>query len=536
METSPAVRGTGSAADAGWLSAPVPAVLVDVTGVVRAVNGAAGPVLPGARPGVALADCADWLDRAHRRPDAGSAHGPLGERSFEAHPARHDDGSVTWWLVDDTDVRLAREALRVEQERTAVLGEVSSALLTSLNPERCMRITAELAAGHLADAAWVVAPGSRHEHSVTWCVRGGEAVHERLPIDPRDVAGLAEALQGFPPVPSRWIEPSSAPAWLVPDGFGDVGSIVVTPLPGHGVPAGALVLLRRTEQQAFSDEEEYFARLFAARAGVAMSAARMFAQQLSITETLMRELLPPTLRAVDGVEFAGRYRPANDHERVGGDFYDVHELETGESLAVLGDVCGKGLEAAVMTGKVRSTLQALLPLAGDHRRMLELLNGALLSSHHTKFVTVVLASAARVGADVRLRVTTGGHLPPLVVRTTGEVHEVPTRGTLIGVLPEVDAVTAEVLLAPGETCLFYTDGITEAVGGPLGDEMFGEDRLRRALADCAGMPADAVTEHVHMVASQWIGGGSHDDIAVLAITAPRGRHLSAVADREATPA
>ncbi|MEU4746240.1 PP2C family protein-serine/threonine phosphatase, partial [Actinosynnema sp. NPDC023658] len=369
---------------------------------------------------------------------------------------------------------------------------------------------------------------------VTWCVRGRDAVHERLPIDPEEVVGLAEALQGFPPVPSRWIEPSSAPGWLVPEGFGDVGSIVVTPLPGHGVPAGALVLLRRTEQQVFSEEEEVFARLFAARAGAAMSAARMFAQQVSITETLMRELLPPTLRAVDGVQFAGRYRPALDTERVGGDFYDVHPVagEAGESLVVLGDVCGKGLEAAVMTGKVRATLHALLPLAGDHRRMLTLLNDALLSSHHTRFVTLLLASATRVGPDVRLRVTSGGHLPPLVVRSTGEVHEVPTRGTLIGVLPEIDAVTAEVVLAPGETCLLYTDGITEAVGGPLGDEMFGEDRLHRTLAACAGMPADAVVEHVHMVASQWIGAGGHDDVAVLAITAPRGRHLTAVADGE----
>ncbi|MFE9747760.1 PP2C family protein-serine/threonine phosphatase [Saccharothrix saharensis] len=516
--------------DFGWSRVPCPAVLVDETGVVRAVNEAGRLVFPDARPGSALTDLADWLAPAPGEPHAGPVGGVLGDRSFEAHPVAHDDGTTTWWLVEDTDARHAREALRVERERTAVLGEVSSALLTSLNPERCMKITAELAATHLADAAWVIAPGGRRDHPVAWCVRGGDAVHERMPFDPVDVAGLAEALRGFPPAPSRWIEPSAAPAWLVPEGFGEVGSIVVTPLPGHGVPAGALVLLRRVEQRTFTEGEESFARLFAARAGVAMSAAGMFAQQLSITETLMRELLPPTLRSVDGIEFAGRYRPALDTERVGGDFYDVHQVGDGESLAVLGDVCGKGLAAAVMTGKVRTTLRALLPLAGDHRRMLTLLNGALLSAHDTRFVTLVLASATRVGSDVRLRVTSGGHLPPLVVRANGEVHEVPTRGTLIGVLPEVDAVTAEVVLAPGETCLLYTDGITEAVGGPVGGEMFGEERLHRVLAACAGMPADAVVEHVHMVASQWIGGGGHDDIALLAITAPRGRHLSAVAD------
>ncbi|MBB5958057.1 hypothetical protein FHS29_004665 [Saccharothrix tamanrassetensis] len=538
MKTSRVVRQSDVQQDVGWRSAPYPVVSVDAAGAVRVVNEAALVLFPGAAVGGSMAGtCPGWLVEAHERHTGGTrdrVSGLIGERSFEAHPVGGDDGTVTWWLVEDTDTRLAREALRLERERTAVLGEVSSRLLTSLNPERCMQVAAELAAGHLADAAWVIAPGGRRDFPVARCVRGGDVVHERLAVDPDDVAGLAEALQGFPPVPSRWIEPSSAPGWLVPEEFGEIGSIVVTPLPGHGVPAGALILLRRTEQRAFSEDEEVFARLFAARAGAAMSAARMFAQQVSITETLMRDLLPPKLHQVDGIEFAGRYRPALDTERVGGDFYDVHPaaVTTGagavESLAVLGDVCGKGLEAAVLTGKVRTTLQALLPMASDHRRMLELLNNALLDSHDTRFVTVVLASVARVGSEVRLRLTSGGHLPPLVVRTTGEVQEVPAHGTLIGVLPEIEATTAEVVLAPGETCLLYTDGITEAMGGPLGGEMFGEERLHAVLASCAGMPADAVAEHVHMVASQWIGGGSHDDIAVLAITAPRGRHLTAV--------
>ncbi|NEE28836.1 SpoIIE family protein phosphatase, partial [Streptomyces sp. SID7982] len=83
-------------------------------------------------------------------------------------------------------------------------------------------------------------------------------------------------------------------------------------------------------------------------------------------------------------------------------------------------------------------------------------------------------------------------------------------------------------LAPGEFCLLYTDGITEARGGPLGDEMFGEARLTEALSHCAGMPAEAVVEHVQMLASEWTGDRAHDDMAVMAIAAPRSHHLSAV--------
>ena len=256
----------------------------------------------------------------------------------------------------------------------------------------------------------------------------------------------------------------------------------------------------------------------------------MYTEQAHITATLMRELLPPALRRVHGVEFAGGYRASSKADRVGGDFYDVHPGAdpARESLAVLGDVCGKGLEAAVLTGKIRNTLQALLPLTDDHERMLGLLNSALLSSHHTRFATLVLASAQRHGTRVRLRLTSAGHPAPLVVRGDGRVEEARTRGSLVGVLPAVKASTAVLELEPGETCLLFTDGITEARGGPLGGEMYGEERLRHALAECAGMPAEAVVERIQMLAAQWAGPTDHDDMAVVAITAPRSPHLTAV--------
>ena len=113
-------------------------------------------------------------------------------------------------------------------------------------------------------------------------------------------------------------------------------------------------------------------------------------------------------------------------------------------------------------------------------------------------------------------------------RRDGTVEEADTCGTLIGVLPAVTSRTAQVRLTPGETCLLFTDGVTEAKGGPLGDTMFGEERLKRAMAECAGMPAEAVVERVQMIVSQWIGHRRHDDIAVMAITAPRGAPPGAV--------
>lgn len=527
--------------DLPWGSAPYPVLVADVHGAVVRCNEAAGLLLPAAAPGTPLTDVApDWLCAAHTSlslpgphavPDTeGPLRGVIGGRRFEAHPTVRKDGSVAWWLVDDTDHQLVREALCMERGRTAFLAKASNVLLSSLNLARCMDVTAQMAAESLADAALAIAPARGQRLPVVTCLRGGAPVLSTLTVDPDDVPGLGEALRGFPPVPSRWIDPATAPAWMVPEGFGPVGSIVITPLPGHGVPAGALILLRRTENAAFREEEEVFARLFAARAGAAMSAARLYAEQSTITDVLMRELLPPVLHHISGVDFAGRYRPSADHERIGGDFYDVHPaaVEGEASLVSLGDVCGKGLEAAVLTGKIRNTLHALLPMADDHQRMLGLLNTALLSSHHTRFATLVLASAVRRGNVVDLKLTSGGHPSPLIIRADGTIEEADTHGTLIGAIPNISSHTASASLAPGESCVLYTDGITEAKGGPMGDALFGEERLKRALSDCAGMPAEGIVEHIQMLAAQWLGNRPHDDMAVVVISAPRTHHLSAV--------
>ncbi|MFJ4084102.1 PP2C family protein-serine/threonine phosphatase [Streptomyces iakyrus] len=528
MTSSPARPRTRAVSTVSVASAPCPVVVLDADGHIAELNDAAGALLPAARPGQPLSSPA-WLaatDRTRPVPVSGEAGG----RWFSAQPSVLADGRTVWWLLDETAHRSTAAELAAERGRTRFLTEASTALLASLNLERCMEVTARLAAEHLADAALVISPTTARTLPVVVCDHRRELSRSTVAEVPGSVPGLAEALRGFPPVPSRWIDPATAPDWLVPAGFGEVGSLVITPLPGLGVPAGALVLLRRAQQDAFTEAEESLAGLFAARAGAAMSAARLYAEQNSISETLMRELLPPTLRQTEGVEFAGGYRASRDTERIGGDFYDVHPPaeDSPETLVVLGDVAGKGLEAAVLTGKIRNTLHALLPMADDHARMLRLVNNAMRTGHHTRFATLVMASVRREEREVALRLTSAGHPAPLIIRRDGTVEEADTGGTLIGVLPTITSRTARVRLAPGETCLLFTDGVTEARGGPLGDTMFGDERLKRAAAECAGMPAEAVVEHVQMVTSQWIGGGRHDDIAVLAITAPRGARLSAV--------
>lgn len=536
-----------AAGGVSWLRSPHPAVVADREGGVVEFNAAAADLFPEMGVGSWLDDVVPgWLSDAHRRlarraptPSVAAPatraerlalRGSHEGRLLRAHPTESGHGDVAWWLVDDSDLNAAEDALRTERDRTALLTEASTQLLASLNPDRCLEKAALLAAAHLGDAALVISPPVRNRYGVVTAV-GETCDRSQVTMDPTSVPGLAEALQGFPPVPARWIDPAELPDWAVPEGFeGAPGSVAIAPLPGHGVPAGVLILLRRGGRRAFDTSEELFARLFAARAGAALSAARLYAEQARVTRALIAELLPPRLHHVHGVDFAGGYRTSQDTERIGGDFYDVHAGTAAEeeTLAVLGDVCGKGLDAAVLTGRIRSTLQALLPLAGDHQNVLELLNGALLTARHTRFATLVLASVRRSGSQVRLRLTSAGHPRPLILRTTGEVEEADTSGTLVGALPEVGSRSAIVHLSPGETCLLYTDGITEARGGPLDASMFGEDRLRATLAECVGLPAEAIVERLQMVAGDWVGRGPHDDMAVVAITAPHTTHLSAV--------
>lgn len=185
---------------------------------------------------------------------------------------------------------------------------------------------------------------------------------------------------------------------------------------------------------------------------------------------------------------AGSYRPSRETLRIGGDFYDTYPAEDsdGESTVVLGDVCGKGLEAAVLTGKIRNTLSALRLVETDHVRLLTLLNHALLNTAHARFATMVLAGVTPLGrGQVRLRLTTGGHPAPLILRVSGDVEEAGTSGTLIGAVPDVRATTFTTVLQPGESCLLYSDGVTEARGGVTGREFFGPERLKTTVVEAA---------------------------------------------------
>ncbi|GAA1633800.1 PP2C family protein-serine/threonine phosphatase [Actinoplanes couchii] len=424
--------------------------------------------------------------------------------------------------------------------QASFLTEAGHRLSASLNTRRVVRTTVELAVTHLADAAVVVRPAHRRQSAWTRLAPGNQieegTLRESLLAE---VPGLTEALGGFPPIPSRWLDPAQAPAWLVPASLGPIGALLVVPLPGNAEPAGALILARGGPDAVFTPEDEMLARVFAARAGTAIAAAVLYQEQVEITAVLQADLLPPELPRVDGIELTGSYQAAREALRIGGDFYDVFtpDDDNTDTVIALGDVCGTGPEAAVLTGKIRQTLRALRLVGTGPEQMLHVLNKALQQSgRQSRFVTLVVGSVTRSDhGRVRLDLATGGHPPPLILRTDGTVEEAPVSGTLIGVLPKTVVRPATVELAPGELCLMFSDGLTEARGGPAGSEQYGEERLRQALSSCRGIPGAAAVERIRQLVSDWSHGGHSDDIAMLAVRAPTRTPLSLRGGGAATP-
>jgi serine phosphatase RsbU (regulator of sigma subunit) len=495
------------------------------------VNAAAQALLPGLQPGVTAARSPlAGLARAIAEGTSTFTDEYLG-RQVLGHRRPLGDEHYGWYLQDITEEIERAQQFQAERDRTLFLAEASRRLSASLHQRRCLRTTVELAAAHLADAAVVVLPARRRQNEWMRLI-AGESVEEGMLRESvlGEVPGLEEALGGFPPIPSRWLDASQVPAWLLPEGFGPVGALLVTPLPGNAEPAGALILARRGPDAVFSAEDEMLARIFAARAGGAISAAALYRDQVDTTAILQADLLPPELPQPEGVELIGSYQAAKDALRIGGDFYDVFGPvdDSPETVVALGDVCGKGPEAAVLTGKVRQTLRALRLVNADPAAMLTVLNRALLGSgRQHRFVTLVVAAISRAEhGRVRMCLATGGHPAPLVLRADGTVEAVEVSGTLIGVVPHISVGPAMVELAPGELCLMYSDGLTEARGGPSGTEQYGESRLRDALASCAGIPGAAAVERVRQLVSDWVHGGVRDDIAMLAVRAPSRTKLS----------
>lgn len=236
----------------------------------------------------------------------------------------------------------------------------------------------------------------------------------------------------------------------------------------------------------------------------------------ALAQTLQQTLIPPSPPLVPGLEVAAVYRPAGTGEEVGGDLYDVFQVADDDWVVVLGDVCGKGVEAAVVTALVRYTIRASSVLAPDPAQVLADLDTVLLAHGSERFCTVALLRLRRHEGAWSVRMVAGGHPLPLLKSGDRPPVAVGTPGALVGAFPDVERVSTELDLVPGDQVLLYTDGVTE---GRRGRVMYDDERLVATVAAHTG-DAASLTETVLADVLEFQGGLPRDDIALVALRVP----------------
>jgi phosphoserine phosphatase RsbU/P len=244
----------------------------------------------------------------------------------------------------------------------------------------------------------------------------------------------------------------------------------------------------------------------------ALRASREDLAQLA--DTLQQSLLPPHLPSIPGVEMAAHYEPARNGSDVGGDFYDVFASARDDWAIVIGDVCGKGPEAAALTALVRYTTRAAAIQTRRPRLVLDLVNEAVLRHDAEQFCTAAYVRLRPEGDGARLTLSCAGHPLPLVLRRDGDVESVGAPGRVLGPFAELASVDRVVRLDPGDTLFLYTDGVTDARGR---GGFFGEGRLRETLGACAGSTAHDTVKAVERVLRDFHGGSPRDDIAFVVL-------------------
>lgn len=380
-----------------------------------------------------------------------------------------------------------------------------------------------LAVPTVGQQAAVLLPAPRARMS--WWHCGGAGLEPaqgvtRAPV-PRAAPVLAGALRGdladITAVPASELGELAA---VLGSDVAEGTPVVVAPLLGPDRTEGLLVVV--------GPSADALLKQLAAVAGPIIGASRRWREQtdaLSLLQAPLLPLQPGALPELAGVQLGVAYRVAGELA-VGGDFYFIRPTLGGGALLGLGDVCGNGAEALAESARVQHSLGALMVVEQDPTRLLYLLNRALLAAGRTVFTTMVLGALQPAAVGCTLTFATGGHPAPMVLRGSGHVEDVGVPGTVVGILPEARFGRTSITLAPGDTCLLYSDGVTEADRRTGGDqEQFGPARLAACLRDCAGMTAQAVATRVERTVQDWLGRDDGDDLALLAVraVAPVGR-------------
>jgi sigma-B regulation protein RsbU (phosphoserine phosphatase) len=473
--------------------------------------------LTGATGGVVRLDRGDGggrqlLARHGRAPrdDAETIRVPLavqrpysGELELDASPVGYAQPLATivaerFSLHLEND-RLRRTDLR-RQTWLTFLAEASELLAQSLDVNLTMALIPQLVVPRLGQ--WCAV----HTTDAWGRLQLAAATHSDEAAVPQLHATLAEA--GPDSILARLEEASRLGQQVM---FGTPPEGFAVPLVARGQRLGTLAVGRQLRHR-HDGEEVAVLEDVARRAALAIDNARIHDERRKVARTLQASLLPPALPHVPGIGFAAEYVPTGSE--VGGDFYDVVPAGDDSWLVVVGDVSGKGVQAATVTGLVRDVIRILVD---DRKPMTEILcrvNRTLVQRGGGRYCTLAMASVVRAGSNLDVCLHLAGHDRSVLVRADGKTSFVGEGGTALGLLETITSPDVSVTLNPGDSLIFYTDGVTER---RRGRELFGTARLRDAAIPLAGYPADVMAARLRSTTINFSVEEPRDDIAILVL-------------------
>lgn len=435
--------------------------------------------------------------------------GPLG-RWFEVSSYRIGPGRFAVVFFDTTERRSRLEAMQENQRLSDALNVANKAVHSSLEIDKVMHRALETGVQALGCDAGVLEMLEGDE----WVVRqqvgsADRGVGTRLSASDAPIAARA-ARERAPFVIDATGE-DGLDADLTPSRA--LKSVLAVPLVVRTVIIGCALFYTTETVKRFSEAEIDFGRKLGSVVSLGLDNARLYEAQHRIAETLQQALLSLPKR-VPGIEFAPFYESATESTLVGGDFYDIFELDDDRVGITIGDISGKGLKAAVLTSLVRNTIRAHANESGKTpAEIVSLTNSVVHKSTPVEaFATVFFGILDR--RDGELTYVNAGHTTGAILRRNGSIVRMPGNSPIVGGFPEVEMCESTERLEPNDLLFLYTDGLTEA---RREDEWYHEERLFDLLPSLGHVPAQVTVAEVMADVIAFAENRLRDDLAILAV-------------------
>jgi serine phosphatase RsbU (regulator of sigma subunit)/CheY-like chemotaxis protein len=418
-------------------------------------------------------------------------------------------------LIDHARLYEEQRSMAERQRRAAEEAQTLYEVAQSLVAKMGLTERLQLIAGHLARVTGaprcMIGLLERDSLVIEFISGGDERESERIEMDEMG-PDLRHALE-------------TGAAWIVRDAPSgeltttelpkrhNIRSVLLLPLAYMGRVIGVIGMDEPGTIRDFTNDERRLGQIIAGQAAVAIENARTFEQQRAIASELQESLLPAEPPAIPGFDVQPKYEPAYALAQVGGDYFDFIELGDGRFGIVMGDVCGKGVTAAVYTAMSKYMLRAYAAEDPAPDRVMTRLNAALFNqmSEECMFITIVYGVLdTRAGT---FTYANAAHPHPLLYDPRHETfEELATTGGMVGAIPTMEYEARTVTLPLGSVLALFTDGVTEARTGSQMLEMAG---VRQVIAACARCTAAEIAEEIYQAALRQSGGSLTDDVAIV---------------------